>query len=188
MTVIQFSLVATLGLAQLAPLGQSSERVSSAILEWEKKTKINVDVVPEREMPIVVPNIIKSLDLRTNERSPAGYEEFVIESVTQDFLYWSRDQSKENIVRLGETTVLPQRITAFLQQRQSIKGRDVGKIHVTSDPNQGQIQIDKEDKGRTEGTFVSSVGSHVVSVTTSRRTCNQSVNVSAGATVEVDCR
>lgn len=174
----------------LAQLGGDSQQVALSIQEWEKAAKIDVGDFSEARLRTELPTMVGQIQLATPpEGGKANYDRFVLAAFTRSFLFWSRDQAGLDVTRLGEPTVAPNRFAAFLSQHQNLRGREVGELHVTSNPTSGGINVDGVSKGRTENSLVVSVGKHQVVITPQgKASCNRTVDVGAGETKELDCR
>ena len=170
---------------------QPVEQVGKSVLRWESSTGIDVSDYSADRLRYEIPSLANQL--RMDDPPPGmpadDYRAFVLDTLTQEYLFWSRDRAGQDTKRLGEPTVAPDALRAFLKQFQpAVTNRPVGRLDVTSDPPRGRIEIDGQDKGVTRNTFVMSVGQHTVIVRPlGRSECQEVVSIVAGRTHTMNC-
>jgi hypothetical protein len=167
------------------------KHVEASVSAWQVDTKIEVSDYSATRLRNDIPSMAVQLGLMDPAAATIDdeYEAFVLDTLTQNFLYWSRDRDAVDAKRLGEPTVAPDRLQRFVASLQPlVAGRPVGRLEVTSNPTSGAIQIDGQDKGRTQSVFVLSAGSHsVVVAPPGKAPCSRTVVITRGQSSTVDC-
>jgi hypothetical protein len=168
-------------------------QVGESIRQWELSTRIDVSDFSADRLRLEIPRLADQLKI--DARGPAGmpqqqYQAFVLDTLTQEYLFWARDRAGGDVTRLGEPTVAPETVNAFLAYLgPAVQGRLVGRLEVSSDPDKAPIEIDGANKGLTQRRFVMSAGTHAVTVSPPlRQACRRLVTIVAGQTATVDCR